>query len=129
MAVTDPLILFPGLRCVFSFKIIGGEVGGITTADRGGSGSAFFIFGIFFSRFLNLAAEARVEEVSQGVSQDVEGKNRDHDHQAGERGNPGSDAQDFAALVDNGAPGGVRWLHAQAEVAQARLDEDSRGDV
>ena len=82
-----------------------------------------------FLGFLNLAAEARIEEIPQGVAQDIKRKDGDHDHQAGECGNPGGDSQDFPAFVDNGAPGWIRRLDAQTEIAQARLDEDRRGNV
>ena len=65
----------------------------------------------------------------KGVAQDVKRENGDSDHQAGEGGNPGGDPEDFPALVEDGAPGWVRRLNPETEVAKARLDEDRRRNV
>src|SRR6185503_18975928 len=70
------------------------------------------------------STQRRVEGVAQAVAEQVEAEHGDEDGQAGEGGDPPRRGEELAAFHDHVAPAGQRRLGAEAEIAEARLDED-----
>src|SRR5207245_2730192 len=69
---------------------------------------------------------ARVENVAQRLATDVEPEDGDEDRERRDRREPPLRADDLGPVGDHVPPRRERRLHAEAEVAQARLDEDVR---
>ena len=83
-----------------------------------------------FLKILNRELSFDVEGVAEAVGEEHEGENDEHDGQAGEEGQVGVVKENIAiVLLDHHAPGGHGGLDADAEEAQARLDEDGGGEI
>src|SRR5438445_9241593 len=68
--------------------------------------------------------QARVERVADPLAQEIVREHGDEDREPWVEGQPPADLDRVFALVEDVAPGRVRWLDAEPEERQARLGED-----
>src|SRR5256884_5797184 len=68
--------------------------------------------------------QARIECVADPLAQEVVREHGDEDREPWVQGQPPADLDRVFALVEDVAPGRVRWLDAEPEERQARFGED-----
>src|SRR6185436_16846955 len=78
-------------------------------------------------RMSSSSGSVRVENVTEPVTDQVEGQHGDHDRDAREHRDPRRGLQIGASLVQHVAPRRRRRLRRQAEIAQRSLDENGLG--
>src|SRR5690348_3327570 len=79
---------------------------------------------------LRLAAlRTRIEEVAQAVAEQVDGEDEDEQGDSRVDGEPAGAEDVLPPVREHRSERGVRRLHAEPEIAEARLEEDRDRDV